>query len=1693
MTRVLSIFILLFTLFFGSNILAQDVENIIILSGKITDESGRKLPGVSVIVKQNGSTLETLSTASNGKFGPLELEYGNVYTIVIKQDGYVTKTVVADAKKGYFAEDIENPNIDFSIPTSLVKKMPDTDYSVLEDKPVARFEIDASGQFNPNVTYINQRTSEINKYLQSLANKANEQEEKFNQLVADADKDVKSGNYDQAIQKYEEALKIKEDESVETKIADAENKLAELEEQKKLDDQFNAAIKKGDGFLASNKFDQAIAAYNEAKGIKPDDKVPDQKIAEANKKKADADAAAVQKQYDDKMKEADAAFAAKDYGNAKSLYQEASNVKPDEQAPKKKIDEINEIIKNQMEQEQKYNQFLADGNQAMLNKNYESAITSFEEALKIKPNEEIPKNELEKAKNLLAEEKANAEKEQQYNDLIAKADGEFDGGNLEQAKSTYQEALGVKPGEKHPTDRIAEIDAKLAEQADAAAKEQQYNDLIAKADGEFDGGNLEQAKSTYQEALGVKPGEKHPTDRIAEIDAKFAEQADAAAKEQQYNDLIAKADGEFDGGNLEQAKSTYQEALGVKPGEKHPTDRIAEIDAKLAEQVAGDAKEKEYQDLIAQGDQAKDNKSWEEAKDFYKRAHEIKPEETLTQTKVNEVNELMDKEKVEEINAQYQKVLDVADKLLSEGNYDKARELYNRAKTMNPTDTYPDQKLKELEDKIAAESENAAKDKQYNEAIAKADNEFESEKWDQALVSYQTALSIKPTEQYPKDQIETIKAKQAEIASAANEEIEKRNQYDALIAAGNASFNSSNWEEAKNKYTEALTLFSNESYPKDQISKINQKLAELAAANQAANAEKELRDKYNAAIAKADAARDGASTSNQYEAAKDLYKAANTILPTESYPQEQVDWINKKLEDLANDEVNKQYQKLIDVADQKFADKDYETAKKLFTRATGMRPDDSYPPKKIKEIDAILANLAAQQANEAEVAALLKKYNDAIAKADAKKDAKSYDEAKDLYKKASQIKPDETYPQEMIDWINAEMKKELADELEKQYRKIIAVADQQLEAKKYDKAIQLYERAGGMKPDDEYPPNQIAKIKSLIASEADKQKENDSYSKFITEGNNAFNAEQYRKALSAFKKALGVKPTAPYPQQKIDEINGLLAELGNKQLEQQTAANNAAREEFLKNPYGEEVTGKYTEEDVNLILTRGRIDDDDYKAKVVEEFKDKEAKVLDEEINDQTDRSEQNELAYEDLETKRSEQDVNNDNPRQELIPEVDTYKDEVHTNESTRIQYETSVTYNNYKQNEVLETTRSEEAKNNDVPRQVNIPVVDEYKDDLSGIEEEKIDRQTEGTYDNYEAKERLDTDRNTFAVEADVPRQDNIVEVTDYKDDQHTVTKDYNDFNVERGYSNYEAKEQLDTDRNTFAVEADVPRQDNAIEVTDYKDDQHTVTKDYNDFNVERGYSNYEAKEQLDTDRNTFAVEADVPRQDNAIEVTDYKDDQHTVTKDYNDFNVERGYTNYETNEKLETSRNEEAVNNDKPRQENEVEMEDYKEENLNTTSENQSFNTDRTHKTYEENEVLETERTEWMSDADDPRQENIKEVEDYSSDRLNSKSEDDKNAVDQNVERTDELDDVKHQSPTMFSDENRQKLAEQYPEGVTEKMFERKDARGNVSEVTILRIVVSGNKGDEYKKVITKWGTNYFKNGGVISEYIWDTETN
>src|SRR5665213_1430502 len=124
-------------------------------------------------------------------------------------------------------------------------------------------------------------------------------------------------------------------------------------------------------------------------------------------------------------------------------------------------------------------------------------------------------------------------------------------------------------------------------------------------------------------------------------------------------------------------------------------------------------------------------------------------------------------------------------------------------------------KLKELA------REARLKQQQYQALIDAADKLFNGSDWANAKEKYNEALGILPNEQYPKDQIAKCEAKMGENAA-------QEKQYNDLIAAADAAFNSKDYAGAKDKYTQAQTMRPAEVYPPAQIKKCDDALAGAA-------------------------------------------------------------------------------------------------------------------------------------------------------------------------------------------------------------------------------------------------------------------------------------------------------------------------------------------------------------------------------------------------------------------------------------------------------------------------------------------------------------------------------------------------------------------------------------------------------------------------------------------------------------------------------------------------------------------------------------------------------------------------------------------------------------------------------------------------------------------------------------------------
>ena len=218
-------FILLASCFIFLSFYAQDDEPVLIFSGKISDISGKKLQGVKVTVTQDGKPFKETVTSSSGRYTDIEAPFGHKYTLVFKKNGLVSKTLILDAKKGYFEEDME-PRTFIEASGSLFKQEPDVDYSIVEDQPVGKARIDPNtGKLDWDYAYLGQRKKEIERYIKQIEQQARQKDAQFKKMVTEGNNAYNRNDYELAILKYEEALKLKDEEIIVKKIEDAGGKV----------------------------------------------------------------------------------------------------------------------------------------------------------------------------------------------------------------------------------------------------------------------------------------------------------------------------------------------------------------------------------------------------------------------------------------------------------------------------------------------------------------------------------------------------------------------------------------------------------------------------------------------------------------------------------------------------------------------------------------------------------------------------------------------------------------------------------------------------------------------------------------------------------------------------------------------------------------------------------------------------------------------------------------------------------------------------------------------------------------------------------------------------------------------------------------------------------------------------------------------------------------------------------------------------------------------------------------------------------------------------------------------------------------------------------------------------------------------------------------------------------------------------
>ena len=1245
-------------------------------------------------------------------------------------------------------------------------------------------------------------------------------------------------------------------------------------------------------------------------------------------------------------------------------------------------------------------------------------------------------------------------------------------------KAQYVKETGNFEWDMEYTARMRDAQARLLKEYEDKKKreanaEGEYAKAIQQGDAAMSASDFKKAVDQYGTALAIKANDPVATAKLSDARMRL-EGADALKKrEAEYAQLIKEADALFNKKDLEGAKTKYTAALDIKD-EAHPKQRLKEIETQLAE--------------------------------LAKKAEE----ERLAK----------------ELQEKYESAISAGDAALKADDLDQAEAKYTEASGLKPQEKYPKDQLAavatrraELAKKAEEEKKNKELQEKYQAAVAAADQAFNSQLWDNATAKYNEASTLKPEEQYPKDQLALIAVKKDEAAKKAEEERlakELNEKYQAVVAAADAAFNKLELDEAEAKYNEALNLKAEEKYPKDQIAAIGKKRQELADKEEQERLAKELDEQYNAAIASADAA----FNSQQWDEAIAKYNEATGLKPQEKYPQDQLAAIAAKQAELAKKEEEEQkareleerYQAAIATADGAFDASEWPAATAAYKEASALKPQETYPKERLTLIDQKIAE-EDQRKKQEELDA---QYDAAIAAADASFDASEWTAAKTKYQEALVIKSAESYPKERIAAIDQQLAEQarLAEEekkrqeLEAKYAQLVARADQAYDAKELSAALNDYKDALQLKPEESHPKDRIADIESQLDAAAqaraeeerllrEKQEKDQRYNDLITSADKALNAQQLDQAEADYNAALEVKPEESYPQEKIAAIAKLREDMASQAEADRLAAEQAEadrlRQAELDRLAAEEAEAERLRQAELDRLAAEELARKQEEERLAAEMSAEERRRLEEEERKRREEEELLRAKYDvfiaaaDRAFSGNEYDVARAKYNEALgvLPDEQYPKDRLAAIDAALAEQSASEEERRRKQLEEEEAARAA-AEAERLKREGEKALEEQYAnailqadeafaansyEEARGLYATASDLKPEETYpiSKIEQIDKLLAEQEKQRLEAELAAE-RAREQANQKPQNNTTIDIRKEQEAEQFMRAAREREEAEKYEKIKKFRSD-------LELEEQADAENASTRRMEgvaqrDRHLEEGAGLYSGDEtrrrqnadDLDAMKNALA-QAEADRAARAAQLRDQNLQQNMSLQEQKQQLDEQWRQKHGQQADAMAQQKDDIRSVEEQRTQRGLQNNQQAKEQADAIAANEADRRMRGQALIQERaQQLEAEKR-----AQEMREAQLRNVSQQTRDRNKQ-----------------QLDNIPRDQPRAFADYNRSKLAMEYPPGVTEESY----TEGN--KVIIRRVVVNGNKADEYSKVIAKWGTFYFKNGQSITEAIWSRET-
>jgi tetratricopeptide (TPR) repeat protein len=906
---------------------------------------------------------------------------------------------------------------------------------------------------------------------------------------------------------FEIALRLRENDLYATQKLN--ETLVLLQQQMKIQEAFFRKMDLGDRLFQENKLEEALKAYHEALEIIPNDPYTTSQVDKISNTLADAQER--NERYNQSMSLGDELVSQQRFEEAIVQFEQAKLIFPENELPKQKLAEAQALLAEQKVKEEQFNQYISEAEKLLARRDYAAAIGQFELALEVFPNDNSARQKLAEAISL-------KNRSERYEEVLAKADEAYAEKVFRESRAFYQQALEIWPEQTYPADMLSRISDMLNDKD--FLNEEAFQEFLATANGHYDREEFNPALAVYKKALELKPEDGFVNGRIAEIQEYFAEIERLANLESAYLAALEAGRSAINREDYSAAISELNKAIQLKPEENEPKQLLTTAESMLSTLATQKQNLELYEATIEIADKQLADEAYADARASYVKAADIPVDVSYARAQIQKIDGILQElADAEALLTTYSNKISQADQLFSEMRYEEAKTRYAEALGIRPDENYPRQRIEEINGIFAQQLAQAeAIEEAYNQQIAEGDAHLSESHFEQALISYNKALGIKPEATLPRTKIAEVEQLIGQQQLAA----EAESNYENKIAEADRLFANEELDNALIQYRSASAIFPDRNYPTQQISAINGLLAERTALLERQNRYEQLITNANEKF-----------ELQRWTESKGLYKEALTINPDESWPANQIVLIDEQLAELAKlAELTETYNERISLADQQFNNDQLNEAIETYTQALSIKPGEAYPTERIATIE----NIFAERKAAAEKAELILQ---TLAQADAYLQQSQFNEAEAAYNEVLRLEPGQPDALAKLAVINA-MREEIARQNRENYREYMAVGDQFLAEKDYREAVTAYKTARSYMPDDALANQKINEAEGLLREYM--LAITTEYNKLINEADRHFTAKAYDRAIESYTNAERVNPYETYPREMIRKIAQIIEE-----------------------------------------------------------------------------------------------------------------------------------------------------------------------------------------------------------------------------------------------------------------------------------------------------------------------------------------------------------------------------------------------------------------------------------------------------------------------------------------------------------------------------------------------------------------------